>query len=116
MAGLFDGGEDGPDIAFNYDVVAFSDKPALACAADYRRTSPAVYRFVRTEEQKGTIERYTGIYGRSLTGLSRILSKIYVRKLFRQPVDVTGSVTPENLSLRDLRFGQAALTGLNEFA
>jgi len=46
--------------------------------------------------------------------LSRILSKVYVRKLFRELRDVTGSRAARQ-SPKDLRFGQAALTGLNEF-
>jgi radical SAM superfamily enzyme YgiQ (UPF0313 family) len=114
LIGLFEAMDADPQITFRYDVVAFSDQPESERVADYRLNAPVTYRFIRTEEQSSTIKRYISIYGASLTGLSRILSKIYVRKLFRQPINVTGSVR-SNISQKDLRFGQAALTGLNEF-
>ena len=115
LSGLFETMEFDPQASFNYDVVAFSDdQPILAGPSDYRMAAPIIYRFIHTEEQAKTIARYLNIYGTSITGLSRILSKIYVRKLFRQPIDVTGSIAA-NVSQKDFRFGQAALTGLNEF-
>jgi radical SAM superfamily enzyme YgiQ (UPF0313 family) len=114
LSGLFGSDEPDPQHVFSYDVVAFSDRPVSSDPADYRLPTPIVYRFMHGDEQAQTIKRYTNIYGTSLAGFSRILSKVYVRKLFRLPVDVTGSVTA-SVSQKDLRFGQAALTGLNEF-
>jgi hypothetical protein len=115
MTGLFgNGGNEQPVHAFNYDVVAFADRAGSNDHSSYRLDTPVAYRFVHTNEQMQTIKNYTAIYGTSLAGLSRILAKVYVRKLFRQPIDVTGS-TSVAASQRDLRFGQAALTGLNEF-
>jgi radical SAM superfamily enzyme YgiQ (UPF0313 family) len=114
LSGLFEATQPEPEHVFFYDVVAFSDCPAMSDPASYRLPAPIAYRFVHTSEQEQTINRYTNIYGRSLAGLSRILSKIYIRKLFRQPVDITGSMIAST-SQKDLRFGQAGLTGLNEY-
>jgi radical SAM superfamily enzyme YgiQ (UPF0313 family) len=114
LSGLFEMTATEPQLTFNYDVVAFSDRPASTEPGDYRMCGPIVYRFVHSAEQAQTINRYLTVYGNSVVGLSRILSKVYVRKLFRQPIDVTGSTTA-SISNRDIRFGQAALTGLNEF-
>ena len=43
----------------------------------------------KSEEQKELIERYLQIYGDSDVGIGRILSKVYVRKLFRRAVPKT---------------------------
>lgn len=114
MQGLFDCSRPDPEHEFRYRVTAFADAPESDDPADFQLASPVSYRFVHTEEQVNSIRNYTAIYGTTLTGLSRILSKVYVRKLFRVPVDVSGSL-PAQQSQKDLRFGQAALTGLNEF-
>jgi radical SAM superfamily enzyme YgiQ (UPF0313 family) len=114
LVGLFEEEGTDPEHPFLYEVTAFSESIGSPNPAFYRLETPVVYRFVHTEEQLETVRRYTRIYGKSLAGLSRILSKIYVRKLFRQPVDVTGSLTAK-ISPKELRFGQAALTGLNEY-
>lgn len=114
MVGLFEELSVDPQVAFAFDVLSFADRPIQARPSDYRLDSPVIYRFVHTEEQRATIKRYQLIYGLSPTGLSRILSKVYMRKIFRQPVDVVGS-TKLDTSQKDLRFGQAALTGLNEY-
>jgi hypothetical protein len=113
MSGLFTDELADPVREFEFDVVRFSEE--AQSSADYRLSSPLVLRFVRTEEQQALVARFLGIYGSTIPGLSRILSKVYVRKLFRMPIDVSASEAI-SLSNRDLRFGQAALTGLNEFS
>jgi radical SAM superfamily enzyme YgiQ (UPF0313 family) len=114
FAGLFDYIRVDPEYVFDYDVSAFLDRPDGDDPLQFRLRRPVVYRFVHTEAQQATVRNYMKIYGASLAGLSRILSKVYVRKLFREIVDVTGTSTLRT-SQQDLRFGQAALTGLNEF-
>ena len=114
FTGLFDFSRIEPEHEFRFDVSAFLDRPDGDDPLQFQLSHPVVYRFVHTEAQQTSVRNYTKIYGTSLAGLSRILSKVYVRKLFREIVDVTGSSTL-HASQRDLRFGQAALTGLNEF-
>ncbi|MBL8700144.1 MAG: B12-binding domain-containing radical SAM protein [Alphaproteobacteria bacterium] len=114
MTGIFQHDDRTVEHSFTFDVVAFSDRPKAQDVDAYRLPTPLTYRFVHTPEQLQTVQNYTSIYGTSLAGLSRILAKVYVRKLFRTPVDVTGSASLE-VSQKDLRFGQAALTGLSQF-
>ncbi len=114
FAGLFDYTRVDPEHVFCYNVLEFLDAPDGDDPLRFRLRNPVVYRFVHTEAQERMVRNYMKIYGTSLAGLSRILSKVYVRKLFREIVDVTGS-SMLCANQRDLRFGQAALTGLNEF-
>lgn len=114
FAGLFDYARVDPEYCFQFAVTAFSEAQDDVDLEDYRLPRPVIYRFVHSDEQVKMVNSYVSIYGKSLTGLSRILSKVYVRKLFREIVDVTGT-GPVQPNLKDMRFGQAALTGLNEF-
>jgi hypothetical protein len=114
FAGLFDHDATSPEHEFRFDVIGYADATEPGDPEHYLRQAPIVYRFDHNEEQRKTVQNYVAIYGASLTGYSRILSKVYVRKLFRQAVDVTG-IGALAQNPRDLRFGQAALTGLNEF-
>lgn len=114
FAGLFDYHSAAPEHEFRFDVIGFADAAETHDPGDYLRAAPVRYRFEHTEEQRRTVHNYVAIYGASLTGYSRILSKVYVRKLFREAVDVSG-IGAFAQSQRDLRFGQAALTGLNEY-
>jgi len=114
MQGLFDYTSPDPEHEFHYNVTGFSDSPESNDPLEFRLDEPIAYRFSHSEEQAKSVRNYTSIYGTSLTGLSRILSKVYVRKLFREPLHVSGS-RAQLQNQKDLRFGQAALTGLNEF-
>ncbi len=114
FAGLFDYERANPEHVFKYDVSAFADLLDRNRPEDFALPHPVTYRFIHTDEQQKSVRNYMNIYGASLTGMSRILSKVYVRKLFREIVDVTGSSMMQP-SQKDLRFGQAALTGLNQF-
>ncbi|MDP6736622.1 MAG: cobalamin-dependent protein [Nitrospinaceae bacterium] len=49
----------------------------------FELTVPQDFAFCLDNEQRALIERYIGIYGDSPVGIGRILSKVYVRKLFR---------------------------------
>ena len=64
---------------------------------NYRLEAPIRYRFVLDDGQRALIGRYLGIYGSSAVGIGRILSKVYVRKLFRQAV-IDGAATGGEMS------------------
>jgi hypothetical protein len=116
MTGIFKPDHEPPVLTFDYDVLAFSEAPEASAAPNhYRLPEPATYRFIHTNDQARTVAHYLGIYGTSLAGLSRILAKVYVRKLFRQPMKLDGTAA-ELANRRDMRFGQAALTGLSQFS
>ena len=67
----------------HYDVPAFLDDAKPATLAEFRLEAPRAYRFVLDVAQKQMIERYLGIYGELPVGIGRILSKVYVQRLFR---------------------------------
>jgi radical SAM superfamily enzyme YgiQ (UPF0313 family) len=114
MTDIFKPDVDAPRETFRFDVERFTDdatKAALQGPAAYRLDTPREITFVQTREQAETIRRYVNVYGDTVAGMSRILSKIYVRRLFRISSIVEAPVASRELHIRD-----AALTGLNEFA
>lgn len=99
--------------SFKFDVVSFVGDEVARDAEAYRLDTPIEYRFAHTDDQLELIADYLKIYGKTLPGLSRILTKVYIRRLYREPTAVR-SVAP--LRRGDaVEHGQAALTGLNEF-
>ncbi len=111
---LFDAGNVALERKFGFDVVAFSEDPTPESLDAYRRDTPISLRFEHTPEQISIISSYLGVYGSTLAGLSRILAKVYVRRLFRTAY-LVGEKGSHGASASELRFGQAALTGLNQF-
>lgn len=69
-----------------YDVKAFEAARRPFPVSDYRFPEPVRFRFVLEEGQRQIIERFLSIYGDTPVGIGRILSKVYVRKLFRHAV------------------------------
>lgn len=88
-----------------YDIKAFEAAGKPAAVSDYRLERPTDFRFVLEDSQRKLIDRYLGIYGDTPVGLARILSKVYVRKLFRHAV--TGDETLAGES--ELRYRIAGL-------
>jgi radical SAM superfamily enzyme YgiQ (UPF0313 family) len=68
-----------------YDLPAYDETRSPEAIEEYELQTPATYHFVLDDSQRGLIARYVNIYGSSPVGLGRILSKVYVRKLFRHP-------------------------------
>lgn len=68
-----------------YDVAAFESTLAPATLADYAHDE-CEYRFVLDPAQEDVISRYLRIYGNTLVGVSRILMKLYVNRLYRRAV------------------------------
>jgi hypothetical protein len=68
-----------------FDLPAYEEARTPGPVDEYLLEQPATYHFVLDESQRALIARYINIYGSSPVGLGRILSKVYVRKLFRHP-------------------------------
>ncbi len=113
---LFDNLDASTSGAFKFDVIRFSDDLQPRDVADYRFAEPADISFDLTDEQKKTARDFLEIYGDSVIGIGRILSKIYVRRLYRIPEyagEARHLVPPPDG--QDLHSGDRGLTGLNEF-
>jgi len=113
MRNIFEGEDEIVREAFDFDVAGFSvDRLAEGGVDGLRFDSPVEYSFVLDDEQRSTIREYRSIYGASTSGISRTLSKIYVRRLLRNPEASDSAADAQ----RDLELGQNALSGLNPFA
>jgi radical SAM superfamily enzyme YgiQ (UPF0313 family) len=112
MLSMFD--LDLPEIqdSFHFKIVELLRTQDFENWRNYREDEPQMIQFVRTKDQADLLSRYIDIYGSDMIGLSRIVSKIYVGRLLRQPRQST-EMTEEDR--RELDFGQARLSGLNPF-
>ena len=71
---------------FSFNIHRFEDDAAPGQPADYRFSEPTEIRFLLDDSQRDLVRRYINIYGDGVVGIGRILSKVYVKKLFRHPV------------------------------
>lgn len=97
MSHLFDRTEGELTAELRFDMPRYDEDGKPDAVDAYRLDGPIRYRFVLDDGQRALIRRYLGIYGSSPVGIGRILSKVYVRKLFRQAV-VDGAATSGELS------------------
>ena len=58
----------------------------MASTEDYLLPSTTSYHFLLDDSQRDLIKRYLRIYGSSSVSIGRILSKVHVKKIFRQAV------------------------------
>ncbi len=75
------------EVTLDFDVQAFEESATPEPVNKYRFASPRKFDVQLNDEQEVLIQRYLKIYGDSVVGIGRILSKIYVRKLFRHFVN-----------------------------
>jgi radical SAM superfamily enzyme YgiQ (UPF0313 family) len=83
---LFFDRDNEPTATVRYDIPAFMEDSKPQSLSDFRLTAPRSYRFALDAAQRELIARYLKIYGESPVGIGRILSKVYVRRLFRHAV------------------------------
>jgi len=88
-----------------FDIKRFEEDRCPGPIADYRLAAPCTYVFVLDETQTGLIDRNIGIYGDTPVGIGRIVSKVYVRRLFRHAIAEGEAVTGDG----ELRFRIAGL-------
>jgi radical SAM superfamily enzyme YgiQ (UPF0313 family) len=86
MANLFESRDEEPQVMLRHDVAAFEAGAAPNRVEQCRLPEPVSYRFVLDDSQRALVDRYLDIYGGTTVGIGRILSKVYVRKLFRNAV------------------------------
>jgi len=85
LEGLFDGGKEKAACQFNFDVPLFANAENISNLALYQFPRPQILVFKHSDEQQRSIESYIRIFGNDVTGLTRILSRVYLKQLFRQP-------------------------------
>ena len=85
VEGLFDGDDDPHRAEFHFDVPGVADASDVEALNALAFDRPRTVVFVHSDEQRHTIDSYLGIFGNDTSGLSRILSRVYLKQLFRQP-------------------------------
>jgi len=115
MSNIFVDQDAEPQGRFAYDVVRFAADTVPRDVASYTLVAPTSLAFTLTRDQRKILEEFAAIYGTSVMGLSRTLSKVYVRRLFRNPTTLAVAGV-ELLGRQEALVGQAGLTGLNEFS
>lgn len=80
----------GGSVAFSYDFLSILGNDFIVDPHKYRR--PVQYEFVHDQSQRKTIAQLLRQYGRTQTGLGRIMLRAHIKKLFRQ-VSAQGQVT-----------------------
>ncbi len=68
---------------FNFHVVEFSNTVQPKVLEDYKLMEPVWISFEHNTEQKDMIESYIRLFGNDIQGLTRILSRIFLKKFFR---------------------------------
>jgi radical SAM superfamily enzyme YgiQ (UPF0313 family) len=97
---------------FSNDIAAFASDEGKS-VEDCRMPGKIRIYFEFSEDQHKTLKNYLTIFGNTKTGISRILSRVYIRKVFRNPRSESGHEVAE--SAKTFLTGQASLTGMNEF-
>jgi radical SAM superfamily enzyme YgiQ (UPF0313 family) len=108
---LFHDLDTSPTATLRFDVAGFIAADRTARVDDFELSTPTNFIFVLDDAQRALIRRYLGIYGSSTVSIGRILSKVHVKKLFRQAVSVEESATAGTLPKGDAAFH---LSGLQE--
>ena len=81
---IFDNSDNEIEAEFRFNIPEFEKASEIREVDDCKLPTPQRFKFNLENDQRALIERYVGIYGDSVVGIGRILSKVYVRKLFRK--------------------------------
>jgi radical SAM superfamily enzyme YgiQ (UPF0313 family) len=85
IEGVFDGVAERKGV-LRYDVAGFLKLKKKGDLDALRLSMPQEILFSHSDEQRRSIESYVGIFGNDTRGLSRILSRVFLKQLFRAPV------------------------------
>jgi hypothetical protein len=69
---------------FHYDFLKFEKDAAVTALEEVRAVNPYSYRFSLNDEQRDLIKRNLAVHGSDSVGIARILSRVFVKKLYRQ--------------------------------
>lgn len=75
-----------PKQIVNYDVLKFNEDQKLDPLQYYKLYKPKEILFILTDDQKDILSRSINLYGNNELGVSRILTKVFVKKLIRKPL------------------------------
>jgi len=82
---IFENLDTNPVLTMKYNVVKFLDDENLMPLEYYKFEQPTKINFILDLEQKDILKRSLDMYTNSDLGVSRILTKVFVKKILRQP-------------------------------
>lgn len=95
---------------FKYNIKSFIDDVNAKDISDYEYDIRQEIKFVLSDNQKEVILNFIKIFGASTKGISRILSRVYINKLFRSGISSEVNeaindklVTEKNISISGLQ-------------
>lgn len=92
VAGIFSGEEGPRSDSFEYDAAAFALTPDPGKDPErFRLKRPARLVFAHTPQQKAAIRSYLDLFGADTPGLTRILSRVFLKQLMRRPAAESGA-------------------------
>ena len=101
------------DAEFRFNIPEFENSSDGEGIDVFELSAPSRFVFCLDNEQRALIERYIGIYGDSPVGIGRILSKVYVRKLFRV-CSMSGNVDRQGAEKRAPSDAKFLISGLQD--
>ena len=78
------------EATFDFDIQTFlnsKDKDDQFNLNKYKFENKRQLLFTLTEDQTNQLKSYNDLFGKSIEGISRTLSRVYVKKLFRKPTN-----------------------------
>ncbi len=95
---------------FKYNIKSFIDDIDVKDISDYEYGVKKEIEFALSDNQKEVISNFIKVFGESTKGISRILSRVYINKLFRSGI-ISGAgeiikdnrVTEKNISISGLQ-------------
>jgi len=75
---------------FNWDVFLFSSLPVKKSIVDIRSlkyTKPIIFEFQHSDKQLKLINSYTRLFGSDVKGITRILARVFLKQLLREPIN-----------------------------
>jgi len=74
-------------LVVDYNIPKFLDAQTLQSPDQYKFDKQMTVNFILDEEQKDILKRHLDIYGDTDLGVSRILTKVFVKKILRKPIN-----------------------------
>lgn len=86
MTNIFENINDEPTEQFSYNISQFLDDNTNQNIQKYKMKDREKFYFILDSKQKDIINRSLSLYGKSDLGISRILTKVFVKKILRKPM------------------------------
>ena len=77
-----------PECELEYNLVKYEKDETPTGFEKYRYNEPKSFKFVMDSNQEDLINRYLDTFGSSTTGIARIISRTFVKNLYRQPIQM----------------------------